>query len=63
LKRVAAIVGGLVVSAVVYLVVWFFARNAVEGLGTAAEAGGHLLVVGVALAAGVASYRASMARR
>lgn len=63
LKRVTAIVGGLFVAFVVYLVVWFFARNMVEGLGTGIEIGGHVAVVFIALAAGFSSCRASLARR
>ena len=63
MKRVTAIIGGLFVALVVYLVIWFFARNMVEGLGTGAEVGGHLLVIFIALAAGFSLYRASLARR
>jgi small neutral amino acid transporter SnatA (MarC family) len=63
LKRVTAIIGGLFIAFIVYLVIWFFARNMVEGLGTGVEVGGHLLVVFIALAAGFSSYRASLARR
>jgi polyferredoxin len=63
LKRVTAIIGSLFVAFLVYFVIWFFARNMVEGLGTGAEVGGHLLVVFIALAAGFASYRGSLARR
>ena len=63
LKHLTAAVGALFVALVVYLALWFFAQNMVEGLGSGAEVGGHLLVVLLALAAGFSSYRASLARR
>ena len=63
MKRVTATIGGLFVALIVYLVIWFFARNMVERQGTGAEVGGHLLVVFIALGAGFSSYRASLARR
>ena len=58
-----AMIGAVLVALVVYLVIWFFARNMVDGLGSGAEVGGHLLVVLIALVAGFSSYRASLARR
>ena len=63
MKGVTAIIGGLFVAFIVYFFIWSFARNMVEGLGTGAEIGGHLLVVGIALVAGFSSYRASLAHR
>ena len=63
MRRVTAIIGGLFVAFIVYLIIWFFARNMVEGLGTGPEVGGHVLVVFLALAAGFSSYRTSLARR
>jgi hypothetical protein len=62
LKHVTAIIGGSFVAFVVYFVIWFFARNMVDGQGSGAEVGGHLVVVFIALAAGLSSYRASVAR-
>lgn len=63
MKRLTATIGGSFVAFIVYFVIWFFARNMVEGLGTGVEVGGHLLVAFIALAAGFSSYRASVARR
>jgi hypothetical protein len=62
-KLVTAIIGGLFVTFVVYLVVWFFARNFVDGQGTAIEVSGHVLVILLSLAAGFSSFRASLLRR
>lgn len=62
MKLVTAIIGGLFVAFVVYLVVWFFARNFVDGQGTAIEVGGHVLVIPVSLAVGFSSFRVSLSR-
>ncbi len=45
MKLVTAIIGGLFVAFVVYFIVWFFARNLVDGQGMAIEVGGHVLVI------------------
>lgn len=63
MKFVTAIIGGLFVTLVTYLVVWFFARNFVDGQGTAIEIGGHVLVILLSLAVGFSSFRASLLRR
>jgi hypothetical protein len=62
MKYVNAGIGGALVALVVYLVVWFVARNMIDGLGALIEIGGHVLVVFVAVVAGYSSYRASLNR-
>ena len=62
-KRITATVGGAFVAGVVYLFVWFFARGFFDTSDTAVQVFGHAIVVLIALAAGVSSYRASLARR
>lgn len=62
MKLATAILGGLFVAFVVYFVVWFFARNLVDGQGAAIEVGGHGAGILLALAAGVSSFRASRSR-
>ncbi len=63
MKYVSARVGGSVAVLVVYLVVWFVARNVVDGLGPAIEIGGHVLATLLSLAVGFSSFLAPLARK
>lgn len=58
-----AIIGGCVTALLVYFFTWFVVRSAVDGLGAPIETGAALLVVLVALAAGIESFRATRKRR
>ncbi len=62
MRFATAIIGGLFVALVVYVVVWLLARNVVDGQGMAIEVGGHVLVILLALAVGLSSFRASLGR-
>jgi len=63
MKSVGATVGGLLVTLVVYLFIWFFVRNMVEGPRADVQIVAHVIVILIALAAGYSSYRSSMRRR
>lgn len=61
MKYVTAIFSGLFITVVVYMFIWFFARNFLDGLGVVIEVGGHAVVVLLAMVAGYSSFRASVA--
>jgi hypothetical protein len=62
MRLVIASISGCVMAAVAYMVMWFFARNVVGGLGTRLQIAAHVAVVFVALAVGASSFLASLRR-
>jgi MFS-type transporter involved in bile tolerance (Atg22 family) len=56
-------VGGLFVAFVCYLILWFIARNMVDGAGAAVDVGWHALVIALSLGAGYSSFRSTLRRR
>jgi hypothetical protein len=63
MQFVSSIIRGVVLSFVVYLFVWFFARNLVDGQGRLIEIGGHVAVILFSLTVGLFSFLGSLARR
>jgi hypothetical protein len=63
MQFLSSIIRGLLLAVLVYFAVWFFARNLVDGLGSAIEIAGHVAVILFSLAVGVISFIESLTRR
>lgn len=62
MKHVLAAVGGVFVAIVVYMAIWFFARNMVEGQLRAIQNAVDVVSIVISLAAGFSSYRGTLRR-
>ena len=62
MRTVAASIAGCAVALVVYMFVWFFARNIVGGTGGLIETIGFLLAMLIALKAGILAFFAVRGR-